>query len=144
MSTRKKKTPAWQRKEGQKKSGGLNAKGRASYEKQTGGTLRPPAPNPKSKKSKTGATGNLFVYFEKTVSPPHSSPDLRLPFVVGRGMWYSQCLNPSMLFISRTWFPWTMRNTLCHVNLYRCFARFVTLHGSQKSLSRILESLRMN
>ena len=52
MSTRKKKTPAWQRKEGQKKSGGLNAKGRASYKKQTGGTLRPPAPNPKSKKSK--------------------------------------------------------------------------------------------
>ncbi len=36
------KTPAWQRKEGQNKKGGLNAKGRASYKKQTGGTLKPP------------------------------------------------------------------------------------------------------
>ena len=52
MSARKKKTPAWQRKEGRKKSGGLNAKGRKSYKKQTGGTLKPPAPNPKSKKAK--------------------------------------------------------------------------------------------
>ena len=36
------KTPAWQRKEGQNPKGGLNAKGRASYKKQTGGTLKPP------------------------------------------------------------------------------------------------------
>ncbi len=43
------KTPAWQRKEGQNPSGGLNAKGRASYNKATGGNLKPPAPNPKTK-----------------------------------------------------------------------------------------------
>ncbi len=36
------KTPAWQRAEGQSKKGGLNAKGRASYKAQTGGTLKPP------------------------------------------------------------------------------------------------------
>jgi hypothetical protein len=36
------KTPAWQRAEGQSKSGGLNAKGRASYKAQTGGTLKAP------------------------------------------------------------------------------------------------------
>jgi hypothetical protein len=36
------KTPAWQRKEGQSKTGGLNAKGRASYKAETGGTLKPP------------------------------------------------------------------------------------------------------
>ena len=36
------KTPAWQRAEGQSKSGGLNAKGRASYKAETGGTLKPP------------------------------------------------------------------------------------------------------
>ena len=36
------KTAAWQRKAGQNPKGGLNAKGRASYKKQTGGTLRPP------------------------------------------------------------------------------------------------------
>lgn len=45
-----KKTPAWQRKEGQNKKGGLNAKGRKSYNKKTGGNLKPPAPNPKTKK----------------------------------------------------------------------------------------------
>lgn len=36
------KTAAWQRKEGQNPKGGLNAKGRASYKAQTGGTLRAP------------------------------------------------------------------------------------------------------
>lgn len=35
-------TPAWQRKEGQNPSGGLNDKGRASYKAQTGGTLKAP------------------------------------------------------------------------------------------------------
>ena len=36
------KSAAWQRKEGQNPKGGLNAKGRASYKRQTGGTLKPP------------------------------------------------------------------------------------------------------
>lgn len=44
------KSPAWQRKEGKDAEGGLNAKGRASYNKATGGNLKPPAPNPKTKK----------------------------------------------------------------------------------------------
>lgn len=35
-------SPAWQRKAGQNPRGGLNARGRASYKAQTGGTLRPP------------------------------------------------------------------------------------------------------
>lgn len=43
-------SPAWQRKEGKNPKGGLNAKGRASYNKETGGNLKPPAPNPKTKK----------------------------------------------------------------------------------------------
>lgn len=38
----KPKTAAWQRKEGQNPKGGLNAKGRASYKKETGGTLKAP------------------------------------------------------------------------------------------------------
>ena len=33
---------AWQRKEGKNAKGGLNAKGRASYNKQTGGHLKAP------------------------------------------------------------------------------------------------------
>lgn len=36
------KTPAWQRKEGQNKKGGLNEKGRASYARETGGKLKAP------------------------------------------------------------------------------------------------------
>lgn len=35
-------TPAWQREAGQNEEGGLNAKGRASYNKSTGGNLKPP------------------------------------------------------------------------------------------------------
>lgn len=45
------KSPAWQRKEGKSKTGGLNEKGRASAKKQ-GMNLKPPAPNPKTKKDK--------------------------------------------------------------------------------------------
>ncbi len=35
-------TALWQRKEGKNPKGGLNAKGRASYKRQTGGTLKAP------------------------------------------------------------------------------------------------------
>lgn len=44
------KTPAWQRKAGKDPKGGLNAAGRASYNRETGGNLKPPAPNPKTGK----------------------------------------------------------------------------------------------
>lgn len=46
------KTPAWQRKEGKNPAGGLNAKGRASYNRENPGKpgLKPPAPNPKNEK----------------------------------------------------------------------------------------------
>ena len=44
------KTSAWQREEGKDPKGGLNAKGRAAYNRETGGNLKPPAPNPKNKK----------------------------------------------------------------------------------------------
>ena len=36
------KTPAWTRKEGKNPKGGLNAKGRASYNAETGGNLKAP------------------------------------------------------------------------------------------------------
>jgi hypothetical protein len=36
------KTPTWQTKAGQNPKGGLNAKGRASYNQATGGDLKPP------------------------------------------------------------------------------------------------------
>jgi hypothetical protein len=36
------RSPAWQRKEGKNPEGGLNEKGRASYKRETGGTLKAP------------------------------------------------------------------------------------------------------
>lgn len=44
-------TPAWQRKEGKNPEGGLNAAGRASYKRETGGTLKPPVSAEAAKKS---------------------------------------------------------------------------------------------
>lgn len=46
------KSPAWTRKEGQNPKGGLNAKGRASYNRANPGKpgFKPPAPNPKTEK----------------------------------------------------------------------------------------------
>lgn len=48
------KTPAWTRKEGKSEKGGLNAKGRASYNKKAKAEGKPglkaPAPKPKTKK----------------------------------------------------------------------------------------------
>ena len=41
---RKLRSPAWTRKEGKDPEGGLNAKGRASYNKTTGGNLKAPQP----------------------------------------------------------------------------------------------------
>jgi hypothetical protein len=45
------KTPAWQRAEGKDPQGGLNAKGRAAYNRANPGKpgLKPPAPNPRTK-----------------------------------------------------------------------------------------------
>ena len=46
------KSEAWQRAEGKNPKGGLNAKGRASYNRANPGKpgLKPPAPNPKTEK----------------------------------------------------------------------------------------------
>jgi hypothetical protein len=51
-----KKSPAWQRKEGQNSEGGLNAKGRASYNKATGGNLKPPVSREQAAKSEKSAS----------------------------------------------------------------------------------------
>ena len=44
------KTAAWKRKEGKSESGGLNKKGRDSYNKATGGNLKAPQPEGGSRK----------------------------------------------------------------------------------------------
>ena len=47
---------AWQRKEGKSKSGGLNARGRASYNRRTGGNLKAPVTTKPSKLKKGSST----------------------------------------------------------------------------------------
>ena len=51
-------TPAWQRKSGKSKSGGLNAKGRASYNRATGGNLKAPVTTKPSKLKKGSKAAN--------------------------------------------------------------------------------------
>ena len=55
MAAKKKTTPAWTRAEGKHPAGGLNAKGRASYKAQTGGTLKPPVSAKQAAKSPKAA-----------------------------------------------------------------------------------------
>lgn len=49
------KSPAWQRSAGKNPKGGLNAKGRASYNKATGGNLKPPVKRSQAKQSPKAA-----------------------------------------------------------------------------------------
>ena len=54
------KTPAWTRKEGKSKSGGLNPKGRESYNRQTGGNLKAPVTGKVKKGSKDAKRRKSF------------------------------------------------------------------------------------
>lgn len=74
------KTPAWQRKEGKNPAGGLNAKGRASYNRANPGKpgLKPPAPNPKTardtarRKSFCARSAGQAKMFPKAAKDPNS------------------------------------------------------------------------
>lgn len=62
---------AWQKKEGKNPEGGLNAKGRASYHAETGGTLKPPVKsgdNPR-RASFLARMGNMPGPMEKNGEP---------------------------------------------------------------------------
>ena len=62
---------AWQRSEGKNPKGGLNAKGRASYKAETGGTLKPPVKagdNPR-RASFLARMGNMPGPMEKDGKP---------------------------------------------------------------------------
>ena len=70
-------TPAWQRKEGKSPSGGLNAVGRASYHRETGGTLKAPQPEGGSrKKSFCARMGGMKK--KLTSSKTANDPDSRI------------------------------------------------------------------
>lgn len=64
-------TAAWTRSEGKNPEGGLNAKGRASYHAETGGTLKPPVKagdNPR-RASFLARMGNMPGPMEKNGEP---------------------------------------------------------------------------
>lgn len=73
------KSPAWQRSEGKNPEGGLNARGRASYNKATGGNLKPPVSREQAQKSKSDAgrrksfcarsAGQMKMYPEAAKNP---------------------------------------------------------------------------
>ena len=70
------RTAAWQRKEGKNPKGGLNAKGRASYKAETGGTLKAPSKkvgNPRRKSFCARMTG-----MRKRQKPSNNTGDDRL------------------------------------------------------------------
>jgi hypothetical protein len=70
------KTPAWQRKEGKDPEGGLNAKGRASYNK-TGGNLK--APQPEGGKRRDSFCARMEGMKKKLTSAKTASdPDSRI------------------------------------------------------------------
>ena len=70
---------AWQRSEGKNPKGGLNAKGRASYKAETGGTLKPPVKsgdNPR-RASFLARMGNMAGPMEKNGEPTRLALALR-------------------------------------------------------------------
>ena len=67
------KSPAWQRKEGKSPSGGLNAKGRASYNRETGGNLKAPQPEGGArKKSFCARSAGQMKMWPKAAKDPNS------------------------------------------------------------------------
>ena len=66
------KTPAWQRSEGKNPKGGLNAKGRASYNASTGGDLKAPVKsgdNPRRASFLARMGGNDGPEYDKNGEP---------------------------------------------------------------------------
>jgi Domain of unknown function (DUF6321) len=66
------KTPSWQRSEGKNPKGGLNAKGRASYNASTGGDLKAPVKsgdNPRRASFLSRMAGNDGPEYDKKGEP---------------------------------------------------------------------------
>lgn len=77
------KSPAWQRSEGKNSEGGLNAKGRSSYNKETGGNLKAPVTE-KNPSGKRETRQNSFcsrmcgMKSKRTGSETKNDPDSRI------------------------------------------------------------------
>jgi hypothetical protein len=70
-------TPAWQRSEGKNPEGGLNAAGRASYNRETGGNLKAPQPEGGSRK-KSFCARMSGMKKKLTSSETANDPDSRI------------------------------------------------------------------
>jgi|TARA_A100000171_G_scaffold29372_1_gene27523 hypothetical protein len=68
------KTPLWQRKAGQSKTGGLNAKGRAAYNRANNANLKAPTKSKTSKRRKSFCARSLgqMKKFPKAARNPNS------------------------------------------------------------------------
>ncbi len=71
-------SPAWQRKEGKSKSGGLNAKGRASYNRATCGNLKAPTKSKTSKRRKSFCARMLGMKKKLTSKKTARDPNSRI------------------------------------------------------------------
>lgn len=63
------KTPAWQRKEGQDPEGGLNAAGRAAYNRATGGNLKAPVKGAPDGPTEARRKGSFLVRMGSSDGP---------------------------------------------------------------------------
>jgi hypothetical protein len=73
------KTAAWQRKEGKNAKGGLNEKGRKSYEKANPGSdLKPPSKDPKNKRHKAFCKRMKGMKAKNTSAKTARDPDSRI------------------------------------------------------------------
>jgi hypothetical protein len=76
-------TPAWQRSAGKNDEGGLNAKGRASYNRETGGNLKAPVTEKNPKGERAGRQNSFCARMcgmkkHETGSKTKSDPDSRI------------------------------------------------------------------
>ena len=72
------KTPAWTRKEGKNPKGGLNQKGRDSYNKETGGNLKAPTKDKDNPRRKSFCARMLGMKKKLTSKKTANDPQSRI------------------------------------------------------------------
>ena len=72
------KSAAWKRKEGKNPKGGLNAKGRASYNRATGGNLKAPSKKKGNKRRKSFCARMKGMKKKLTSAKTARDPDSRI------------------------------------------------------------------
>jgi hypothetical protein len=83
LTAKQASSPAWQRSEGKNPEGGLNAKGRASYNRETGGNLKAPVTEKNPKGEKAGRQNSFCARMcghkrKNTGAATRNDPDSRV------------------------------------------------------------------